>query len=204
MENKFEFKYRILSIFILLAFSLVNVVAEDKVVGKIEWVHPANFRIFHDEIIITDSISYFRTQNVDQSLHKCYTQVILDDPISKEIKAMLCHIYSQNNSIIKPRLPKSTLYVYSESHIYASKLEINGVKYNEKINLYDYYVTYFLKYEINPFIAEFEKMEELIYAISFRMQHEFYDVDYVDQDELKKDKDLGLFYNSDSVTVICE
>lgn len=157
--------------------------------------------IVSKEIIVTDSVSLFRTQDDTQYFNKTYTQVVLDNNIDSYIRQLIYEVYSENKSVIKSDLPNVKIGQFSETIKCRIDVTIDGREIEECFNTGDYDITFDTLLGIKPFHEEFDEIRFLMKAISYRMEHEFYkfDYNYIDKKRMEENQALGRLYDPESV-----
>lgn len=161
----------------------------------------ASPRIVSRILIIKGGSAFFRTQNHRQYFNGTYTQVELDINIANKINRLFNEIYSHHESVIKSDLPDVPLLDFSESCEILIEVSLNNKVIKEKFDKFEYYITYSVELGIEPFIGQFNEIWILMNAISYRMEHEFYDFNYnhIDEKQMTENKKLGILYDSKSV-----
>lgn len=168
--------------------------------GYVKIFNFASPRIVSDILIIKDSSAFFRTQSHSQYFGNTYTQVELDIKVANKISRLLNEIYLCHESVIRPDLPEVPIRVFSESYDCWIELTIDGKLHKEYFDIIDYDITY-MELEIDPFYKQFKEICLLLYAISYRMEHEFYDFEYnrIDKKRMEENQALGRLYDPESV-----
>ena len=161
----------------------------------------ASPRIVSHTLIINEGGAFSRTQSHDQYFRNTYTQVELNPNIAKRIIELFNEIYSSHESVIKSDLPDVSLLDFSESCEILIEVSLNNKVIKEKFDKFEYYITYSVELGIEPFIGQFNEIWILMNAISYRMEHEFYDFNYnhIDEKQMTENKKLGILYDSKSV-----
>lgn len=126
------------------------------------------------QISLNDSLSYLR---VKDSNYNPFIQVTLTKPISDYIKSLLYQIYSEHSSAVKDQYINEVTCVTSVTLEWNVEININGRKINDSINILNYMCTF-----KDPFYPQFEKLISLKYAITRKMNHEIYKLEYTNYD----------------------
>lgn len=157
-------------------------------------------RIVSEILLIKDETAFFRTQSHGQYFSNTYTQVELDQEVVNKIYRLFNEIYSNHDSVIKSDLPDVPILVFSESYDCSIELTIGGKLHQEYFDMADYGITY-MELGIEPFYEQFKDIRLLLNAISYRMEHEFYNFDYnhINKKRMEENQALGRLYDSESM-----
>lgn len=127
-------------------------------------------RIYTCQILLNDSIALLR----GQTFVNLPVQVTLNKPVSDYIKSLLYNIYSEQKSAIKKQYINEPHDMMSFSSEWNITMSMEGIKIKESIDVIGYAVTF-----DEPFHPQFDRLLELIYAITVKMEQDIFEVEYI-------------------------
>ncbi|OKY86322.1 MAG: hypothetical protein BHV69_02580 [Bacteroidales bacterium 52_46] len=151
---------------------------------RIQYLEGSGIRIC--QILINDTIALFREQTSVNQL-----QVTLTQPVRDFLKLLLYDIYAKNSSAIKEQYLNETRYITNVKSEWKIAMNMVGKKINEKIDTFDFRFTF-----DQPFHPQFDRLLELIYAITVKMEQDIFRIENTDYnpEEWITDMFHGEFY----------
>lgn len=119
------------------------------------------------QILLNDTIALFRDQTSIKQL-----QVTLTQPVRDYIKLLLYDIYANNSSAVKDQYLNEMRYITNVKSEWKIAMNMDGKKINEKIDTFDFRFTFGA-----PFHSQFDRLLELIYAITVKMEQDIFEVE---------------------------
>ena len=135
---------------------------------RIERIYSGEGQCFKSCIILlTDSVSIFRTQNHWSS--PPFYQVTLSKPVSDYLKLQLKDIYSQHKSIVKKQYINCVRYGTYHISKWNISIKIGEKKINESVDVLEFRISF-----EDPFHPQYYKIEDLVYAITKKIESDIY------------------------------
>lgn len=131
-------------------------------------------RIHICQILLSDSIALLR----GQTFVNLPVQVTLNKPVSDYIKSLLYNIYSEQKSAIKKQYINEPHDMMSFSSEWNITMSMEGIKIKESIDVIGYAVTF-----DEPFHPQFDRLLELIYAITVKMEQDIFRIENTDYNQ---------------------
>lgn len=138
---------------------------------RIQYLEGSDIRIC--QILINDTIALFREQT---SLNQL--QVTLTKHVRDYFKLLLYDIYAKNSSAIKDQYLNEARNITNVKSEWKIAMNMDGKKINEKIDTFDFRFTF-----DQPFHPQFDRLLELIYAITVKMEQDIFRIENTDYNQ---------------------